>query len=535
MPATSPLGLVFAVFVLSKLFRRVFQHTSDVEQLRGPSTRIASWLWGHEALTFQHEATQLYTIWARLFGPVYRVKGALFHPDIAIVTDHAAVQHIFADTELYVKSPAFRPPIANVIGKGIVWAEGEEHRLMRTIFSPAFSQESVRTMSSTAILCAEKLKSRITNRLLANAGKETFNIIEMINACALDIIGLVAYGYEFNAVSQQFGGTGSPEARVILDAALSYVKVGLTNSAFLSPLLVRAIPIITQLPLPLMRAQGAVLTTGRILGRKIIDQEREMDAKSSEAGRTLNNRSILSLLLKSMGDDKKARLTDDQILDNLVTFLMVGYETTAETLSWTLWRLAQNSELQARLREEIVTQGRDLSYDDIQKLSLLDGVVKEGLRLHPASPQTERVALRNAVIPLSQPIQKADGTVIHNLFVKKGQVLRIPFTTMHVNTKVWGPNADVFDPTRWIKPGGVPPPNELPHGWSGLVAFCDGPRNCLGYRFAVLEMKVIIATLIRSLEFRDTGAVIQQKISPTLQPVLNGEAGVLPVEISLIQ
>ncbi|OCH83627.1 hypothetical protein OBBRIDRAFT_742916, partial [Obba rivulosa] len=47
---------------------------------------------------------------------------------------------------------------------------------------------------------------------------------------------------------------------------------------------------------------------------------------------------------------------------------------------------------------------------------------------------------------------------------------------------VWGANAAQFEPERWITPGGVPPPSALPHGWSGLVTFCDGPRNCIGYR-----------------------------------------------------
>lgn len=56
---------------------------------------------------------------------------------------------------------------------------------------------------------------------------------------------------------------------------------------------------------------------------------------------------------------------------------------------------------------------------------------------------------------------------------------------MHVNSDVWGENANEFVPERWIVPGGVPQPSELPHGWSGLVTFCDGPRNCIGYRLGM--------------------------------------------------
>ena len=99
------------------------------------------------------------------------------------------------------------------------------------------------------------------------------------------------------------------------------------------------------------------------------------------------------------------------------------------------------------------------------------------------------------------------------------------------------------------------PPSELPHGWGSIIAFLDGPRNCIGWRLgktllpcffkrpiitnffniiALLEIKIIVATLIRSIEFFDTGAKVVLKTSPTLQPVVEGEAGVLPLRLKLL-
>jgi cytochrome P450 len=66
-----------------------------------------------------------------------------------IVSDHAAAHHIFADTDNFVKSPAFRPPISNLLGRGVVWAEGDEHRIQRKIISPAFSYVSFSTRIDT--------------------------------------------------------------------------------------------------------------------------------------------------------------------------------------------------------------------------------------------------------------------------------------------------------------------------------------------------------------------------------------------------
>jgi len=232
-------------------------------------------------------------------------------------------------------------------------------------------------------------------------------------------------------------------------------------------------------------------------------------------------------------DAEGKRLSDDVILDNIATLVMVGHETTANVINMTLWQLAAHPDIQSRLREEIRTKGQDLSYDDIQKLELLDAVIKEGMRLHPSSPQTERVAVRDDVIPLSAPIKGADGNLISSVPVSAGQVLLVPFTVLNTNPAVWGADAHEFCPDRWLIPGRIPPPAELPSGWSGILTFCDGPRNCVGWRLAVLEFKVILATLIRSLEFHDTKAVVHQRISPTLQPVVEGVAGILPLQVTL--
>ena len=78
--------------------------------------------------------------------------------------------------------------------------------------------------------------------------------------------------------------------------------------------------------------------------------------------------------------------------------------------------------LQTRLRNEILAAGPDLSYDTIQRLPYLDAVMKEGLRVHPASPQTERVAMKDDVLPLSMPIRMRDGRVVDRVAVGKDQV-----------------------------------------------------------------------------------------------------------------
>ncbi|KAI0631192.1 cytochrome P450 [Trametes polyzona] len=520
-PPAFLLSVAALLYVFTWLANRKRQ---DVHRIPSAPRALAHWLWGHELLTFEGQATETYTKWAALCGPFFRVKGALFHPDIIVAADHAAVQHIFQNADDYVKSPAFRPPVANVLGKGLVWAEGEDHKTQRRIIAPAFSSEAIKGMADDISECSEKLESRLTNHVLSAGGAATVNITEYTSTCTLDIIGRVAFGHDFKAGQ-------STEAKEIHASWEGHVNTGLGFSGFVAMLVMRAVPFITllltKLPVEAIRAGGRIREITTKLSMRLLES-----GNVNEKGRD-----IMSILLKAErdGGSKGVALTPQQIVDNVNTFIMVGHETTAGSLSFTLLELARNPEFQHKLRDEIRRVGRDLSYDDIQRLEYLDAVVKEGLRLHPASPQTERVALRDDVIPLSKPIVTSSGEKLTSVRVRAGQVFHIPFTTMHVNPDVWGADAARFDPERWLTPGRVPPPSELPHGWSGLVTFCDGPRNCIGYRLAIFEFKVILATLVRSLEFHETTAVVHEKISPTLQPVVDGRGGLLPIHVTLAQ
>lgn len=516
---SSTLLLLAGVVLLYALTRYIQRVKQDVYVLPCPPTGEATWLWGHEKRVFDYESNEMYTKWMIVLGPLYKIKAALFHDDVIVAADHAAVQHIFQYSDKYVKSPVFRPPVANLLGKGLVWAEGDDHKKQRRIIAPAFSQENIKGMSDDVWECAEKMENTLTNQLLSNNGNMTVNMVEKTSACTLDIIGRVAFGHDFDAGH-------STESLEIAASWHHHVNMGLTFGGFVAPLLVRTFPWIVKLPISTLQAQG----TTKLIVTKLANRILGRAAREGTYGRD-----ILSLLLNAQKQEKKVEdgLTPSQIVDNVNTFIMVGHETTAGTTNFTLLQLARNPEMQKRLREEVQALQYDLNYDNIQKLEYLDAVVKEGLRLHPASPHTERVVLEDDVIPLSTPIRTSDGRTLTSLQVKAGQIFHIPFTAMQTNPVVWGADAHEFRPERWITPGGVPAPKDLPHGWSGLVAFCDGPRMCIGYRLAILELKVMLATLVRSIEFGETDARIEQRISPTLQPVVDGQGGVLPLKLSL--
>ena len=222
-------------------------------------------------------------------------------------------------------------------------------------------------------------------------------------------------------------------------------------------------------------------------------------------------------------------------------------------LGFTIWALAQNSDTQTKLREEVRTIAGDPTYDDLMdpnRLPYLDAVCKEAMRMFPSAARTEKVVEEDDVIPLRHPIRGADGSWVKSIPVKKGQVIHIPLIGINRDEAVFG-DADVFRPTRWLvgrgdateakycTPGehGIPPADQMCGGWSGLFTFLEGPRICVGMKLALFEYKALLTTLTRSFQFHDTGVTIATRNNATLSPRVKGrehEGINLPVKLTLI-
>ena len=232
---------------------------------------------------------------------------------------------------------------------------------------------------------------------------------------------------------------------------------------------------------------------------------------------------------------------------------VAGHETTSSTLAFTTWALAQNPDIQTKLRDEVMTIQGEPTFDDFadpNRLPYLDAVCKEAMRMFPPSARNEKVAEEDDVIPLRHPIRGSDGAWIKAIPVKKGQVIHIPSIGINRDEDIFG-DADVFRPTRWLvgrgdaaeatfcTPGerGLPAADEMCGGWSGLFTFSEGPRICVGMKLALFEYKAIITTLIRSFQFHDTGVAISMRHGATLSPRVKGrehEGINLPVKLTLI-
>lgn len=184
------------------------------------------------------------------------------------------------------------------------------------------------------------------------------------------------------------------------------------------------------------------------------------------------------------------RMSDAELLGQITTLLTAGHETTSTLLTWFLYFMTQEKhhKVVARLRAEIEEYfaGRDeLDYDALMAMPYLDNCTKEVLRLLSPVSNTERHVTHDDVIPLSKEHRSRDGkSTFNSVPVRKGQMLFIPIQAVNRSKAIWGPTADEFDPDRWdhipqtAKDSGFP---------MHILSFLEGPRGCIGNRFAIAE------------------------------------------------
>jgi len=180
-------------------------------------------------------------------------------------------------------------------------------------------------------------------------------------------------------------------------------------------------------------------------------------------------------------EDEQGRMSDKQLRDEAMTLIFAGHETTAHALVWTWYLLAKNPEKVAKMREELerVVGERRVEVADLPMLPYLEMVVKESLRLYPSVWAYARQAQRDLVI--------------EGYEIKKGQTVTIGHIAMGRNPKYYD-NPLEFRPERWTREF----ERALPRG--AYTPFASGPRVCIGKQFAMMEMRMILATLVRRLE-----------------------------------
>ncbi|KAL0575507.1 hypothetical protein V5O48_006462 [Marasmius crinis-equi] len=534
----------FSVYHLVFVPRR-----NPLRKLPGPPVRQ---LFGNhlEAVLNPEKSPITYDNYVKTYGRSMRIRGVSPWSERLLTLDPVSITHILKHTDVYQKPWQSRRLITNIIGCGMLSAEGLIHKRQRRVATPAFSLQNLRKLVPVVFSKGNQLKEKwigmlhyasdthqgsLTAEVSTEGTQRTvIDVSHWISRATFDIIGLAGFDYHFNAIEN--------ETNELFLAYKEMFEVAISQSSLLRTMMSIYCPAIQGLfPDKLTRI---VQRGQRVIERVAVDLIQEKKRKIADREHSSEGRDLLTRLLESNNSidlPPEHRISDEDILNNINTFMFAGSDTTSLTVSWALYLLAENQEAQAGLRKELFSvippgfpHDIDLSvlteeqvqslYNDISALPYLQNVVQEVLRLIPPLHSSMRVATQDDAVPTMHPVGEYQGNAEkreHSFVVPKGTFIHVPIEAFNLDKEIWGEDAWSFNPDRWDN---LPEKaTSQPGLFSNLLTFSAGPRSCIGMRFSLIEIKIFLFILTTNLVFKPTDDVIVKANIVLTRPYVKGK------------
>ncbi|KAI0440570.1 cytochrome P450 [Xylaria telfairii] len=375
----------------------------------------------------------------------------------------------------FTKLANIRQFMTHLLGSGLVVLEGEPHKILRKSSLQAFGHRQVQSlypaMWDKALSFVGEMEKDISR---------TGGVVDMASwayKVTVDVIGIAVLGRDFDSLRK-------PDDALIENYKRA-IGPGLRLYRILAVWL--SFEFVQKLPWGKNRVfNESTAVMKEICRETVLRRKKEIIKAKRGTGKDEVSGDILSQLIKT------SDLSDVELADQLLTYLIAGHDTTQSAFLWACYLLTKHPEWQKTLREEIrnglLTNQNDLRVGDrLEKLAVLNGVVHETLRLYPVIPVTSRVAVRDTMLG-GVPIPK--GT----------EVLVSPWVINHA-VEAWGETAGDFDPARWIDADGRPNTHGGARSMYDFATFLHGPRSCIGMQFAKAELRCLIAALVSRFEW----------------------------------
>jgi cytochrome P450 len=387
------------------------------------------------------------------------------------VLDPALIQEtLVGNADALNKGPELKRSLGAALGEGLLTADGAHWRWQRQSVAPIFRHE--RLMDFLPAMLRVAADRRDAWRAL-KPGAEIDIGHEMMRT-TFDIIG-----------ETMLSGRAKIDVARFERAITHYLEA--TSWAFALSLL--NAPSWTPYP-----GQARAAAAARHMRSEIMRITTARRAASSHSG------NLIDLLLSASDPETGRTMSDDEITDNLLTFISAGHETTALALAWTFDLLSRHPECEARAVAEIetVTESGALEPAHIPRLTYTRQVFQEGMRLYPPAAIIARIATR----PFS----------LGGRAVPVGSMIYVPIYALHRHTALWA-RPEEFDPERFA------PDAVMDRHRYAYLPFGAGPRTCIGNGFAMLEGVAILGTLLRETRLRGVASTPPRpRMRLTLRP-----------------
>eukprot|EP01113_Clastostelium_recurvatum_P036412 TRINITY_DN5184_c1_g1_i3.p1 TRINITY_DN5184_c1_g1~~TRINITY_DN5184_c1_g1_i3.p1 ORF type:complete len:516 (-),score=139.53 TRINITY_DN5184_c1_g1_i3:122-1669(-) len=405
------------------------------------------------------------------------------------------VRYVLTNEHIFTKDFMGYKLFADMFGpEGLVTIRDvDHHKYVRNIVAQAFTYSNLKLYFPIFVEMGKRLVINWSAHSTTSAkggDKEPVDVIHDLEMCTLDIIGRAAFGVDLNASgTNKVTSKGATHLRNLLSDSC----MGLGESA------TDYLPYARK-----VTARGKK----RAQAKKDLDEElvRLINRKKEGDNEKLD---LLDILI-SAKDESGGELPMGTLSDQCVTFLVAGHETSSSALAWLLYTLAQHQDIQDKVAEEVTSKLGENAVptpENVDTLRYLGKVVKEVQRVYPAVESLDRMC-------------EEDHMVCGTLLIPKGTLCHIPIKRLHMSPKYWY-KPEEFNPDRWdaemintssssssssSSPSFDDGINDNKDGQHTINAgaylpFSLGVRNCIGSKFALLEIKALAVMLLQKFVF----------------------------------
>lgn len=381
------------------------------------------------------------------------------HPDAiesVLVTNHRN----------FIKHRFFWRHLSSLFGKGLLTSDGPHWVKQRKLMQPAFHADRIHAYGKVMAELGEKM-------LDGWRDGETRDIHEEMMHVTMEIVVRTLFGS--NVVPEDVAAVGEAFSVAVEQIAIRFK---------------RPVRIPDWIPLPSnVKFNRAVRELDRLV-QGFIRARRASPERPDD---------LLSMLVDAK-DEHGEPMSDRQVRDEAVTLFLAGHQTTALTLAWTMYLLAEHPEVEAKLHAEIdaVLQGRPPAPDDVRRLPYTERVLQESMRLYPAAYGFGREAVEDCQIG--------------GYRIPAGSTIQVFSWIVHRDPR-WYRDPERFDPDRWEGDFAKTIPA------FAYIPFGGGPRRCIGNSFSMMEAVMLVAAVARRFSLRLVpGHPVEPLPSITLRP-----------------
>ncbi|XP_077893433.1 cytochrome P450 3A9-like isoform X1 [Ictidomys tridecemlineatus] len=405
---------------------------------------------------------------------------------VLVITDPEMIKTVLVKEcySVFTNRPVVLP--LGFLQKALFAARDEEWKRLRVLLSPVFSSGKLKEMLPIINKYGDALVKYLSQEVKKG---EPVTVKEILGSYNMDVIVSTCFGVNVNSLN-------NPQDPFVKKAKKA-LRLDVFHPVFL---IIMIFPFLR----PVFQALSVYEFSKSVLDffKNAVMRMKQKRLENKEKHRI----DFLQLMIDSQNSQDKEPyqgLSDLEIAAQSIIFILAGYETTSTTLSFIMYLLATHPDVQKKLQQEIdetFPNKAPVTYDVLFEMKYLDMVVNETLRLYPIAERTSRVCKKDVEL--------------NGVHIPKGTNVAIPIYSLHQNPTYW-PEPEKFYPERFSKKNkeNINPYIYMPFG--------NGPRNCIGMRFALMSMKLALIRLLQNFFFhpcKETQIPLKLSKKSFLQP-----------------